>query len=75
MDFPFWRFTYGYDFVADENLDVYGGLALQLRNASIVFARKLVPNGHLLADHKPESWDRCRPCSPKWSTPFPRVSS
>jgi hypothetical protein len=37
MDFPFWRFTYGYDFVADENLDVYGGLALQLRNASIVF--------------------------------------
>jgi hypothetical protein len=35
--FPFWRFTYGYDFVADENLDVYGGLALQLRNASIVF--------------------------------------
>jgi hypothetical protein len=35
--FPFWRFTYGYDFIADENLDVYGGLALQLRNASIVF--------------------------------------
>jgi hypothetical protein len=35
--FPFWRFTYGYDFFAAENLDVYGGLALQLRNASIVF--------------------------------------
>jgi hypothetical protein len=49
--FPFWRFTYGYDFVADENLDVYGGLALQLRNASIVFQEI----GGAEADNQPES--------------------
>jgi hypothetical protein len=35
--FPFWRFTYGYDFFRDENLDVLVGGAIQVRNASIVF--------------------------------------
>ncbi len=35
--FPFWRFTYGYDFIPSDSLDVYAGAALQFRNASIVF--------------------------------------
>ncbi len=35
--FPFYRFTYSYYFVNNENLQLAGGLALQARNASIVF--------------------------------------
>lgn len=37
--FSFWRFSYGYDLVPGETFDVRVGGALQLRNASIVFAR------------------------------------
>ena len=35
--FPFYRITYGYDFFADDNIDLGAGAAFQLRNASIVF--------------------------------------
>lgn len=35
--FPFYRITYGYDFFAEDNIDLGIGGALQLRNASIVF--------------------------------------
>ncbi len=35
--FPFYRFTYSYFFVNNEKLQLAGGLALQARNASIVF--------------------------------------
>lgn len=37
--FPFYRLTYGYDFFAEDELDLGLGAALQLRNASIVFTR------------------------------------
>jgi hypothetical protein len=38
------------------------------------YSRKSCQMGH---PRRPQTrtWDRCRPCSPKWSTPFPRVSS
>ncbi|MFP4363831.1 MAG: hypothetical protein ACLFR1_08165 [Spirochaetia bacterium] len=36
--FPFWRTTYVYDFIDSNTLTLSAGLALQLRNASIVFA-------------------------------------
>lgn len=35
--FPFYRFTYSYFFVNNNKLQLAGGLALQARNASIVF--------------------------------------
>lgn len=35
--FPFWRFTYGYDLLERDDVDVFVGAALQLRNASISF--------------------------------------
>ncbi len=35
--FPFYRFTYSYLFLNNENLELAAGLALQARNASIVF--------------------------------------
>lgn len=35
--FPFWRFSYGFDLLPQENLALFAGLALQLRNASIRF--------------------------------------
>ncbi|MDZ7796850.1 MAG: hypothetical protein U5N56_07325 [Candidatus Marinimicrobia bacterium] len=35
--FPFYRFTYSYFFVNNEKLQLAGGAALQVRNASIVF--------------------------------------
>lgn len=35
--FPFYRITYGYDFIPADNIDLGIGAALQLRNASIVF--------------------------------------
>lgn len=35
--FPFWRFTYLYNFSNSEDLIIAGGAALQLRNASLVF--------------------------------------
>ena len=35
--FPFYRFTYSYSFLNNENLELAAGLALQARNASIVF--------------------------------------
>lgn len=35
--FPFYRFTYSYSFVNNEKLQLAAGLALQARNASIVF--------------------------------------
>ncbi len=35
--FPFYRFTYSYFFVNNEKLQLAGGLALQARDASIVF--------------------------------------
>ena len=35
--FPFYRITYGYDFLKSEKIDLGIGGALQLRNASIVF--------------------------------------
>ncbi|MCF7832365.1 MAG: hypothetical protein K9N05_02160 [Candidatus Marinimicrobia bacterium] len=35
--FPFYRFTYSYFFVNNEKLQLAGGIALQARNASIVF--------------------------------------
>lgn len=38
--FSFWRFTYGFDFFKQDNLDLLAGAALQLRNASIIFSEK-----------------------------------
>lgn len=38
--FSFWRFTYGYDFFKEKNISLTAGLALQLRNASIVFSEQ-----------------------------------
>jgi hypothetical protein len=35
--FPFWRLSYLYDFVDNDNLELGAGVSLQLRNASIVF--------------------------------------
>jgi len=35
--FPFYRFTYSYSFVKNNNLELAAGVALQARNASIVF--------------------------------------
>jgi hypothetical protein len=35
--FPFWRLSYVYDFVSNENLTLGAGISFQLRNASIVF--------------------------------------
>ncbi|MGM0640334.1 MAG: hypothetical protein ACQESN_02775 [Thermotogota bacterium] len=35
--FPFWRVSYLYDFLEDENYYLSAGLSLQLRNASIIF--------------------------------------
>jgi len=35
--FPFYRITYSYSFVKNDRLELAGGLALQARNASIVF--------------------------------------
>jgi len=35
--FPFYRFTYSYSFVKNDNLELAAGVALQARNASIVF--------------------------------------
>jgi hypothetical protein len=35
--FPFYRFTYGYSFVNKQNLNLSAGIALQARNANIVF--------------------------------------
>lgn len=35
--FPFYRFTYSYSFVKNDALELAAGLALQARNASIVF--------------------------------------
>jgi len=35
--FPFYRFTYSYSFVKNENVQLAAGVALQARNASIVF--------------------------------------
>ena len=35
--FPFYRFTYSYSFLKNDRLELAGGLALQARNASIVF--------------------------------------
>lgn len=38
--FPFWRFSYGFDLLPADNLDLYTGAALQFRNASIRFAAR-----------------------------------
>jgi len=38
--FSFWRFTYGFDFFKQDNLDLMAGLAFQIRNASIIFSQK-----------------------------------
>ena len=35
--FPFWRLTYRYNFIENDRFTLGAGLALQLRNASIVF--------------------------------------
>jgi hypothetical protein len=35
--FPFWRLSYLYDFIDNDNLELGAGVSLQLRNASIVF--------------------------------------
>lgn len=62
--FSFWRFTYGYDFFKRKDLDLVAGLALQLRNASIIFSQKdggksstsqnlgLVPALYLAAEYR-----------------------
>lgn len=38
--FPFWRFSYGYDILPADDLDLFAGAALQFRNASISFAAR-----------------------------------
>ena len=43
--FPFYRFTYGYDFFKQEKVDLGIGAALQMRNASIVFKEIGVSDG------------------------------
>ncbi|MBB6481431.1 hypothetical protein [Spirochaeta isovalerica] len=62
--FSFWRFTYGFDFFKRKDLDVVAGVALQLRNASIIFSEKngtqsttsqnlgLVPALYLAAEYR-----------------------
>ncbi|MBD3344135.1 MAG: hypothetical protein GF401_03630 [Chitinivibrionales bacterium] len=48
-DFPFYRFSYLYDFISGTTTELAAGLTLQIRNATIRFASL---NGELLRDNR-----------------------